>query len=216
MIKTGDIVTIKVRVMTDELDGNFLGQVQSGEYFNVNTAEVVDKRVKWSQDDIDYLILAYQDGESTLDKIADFLGRTRSAVTQKAYQLRRSGLIDTARLNGWTKRELQELINYHGKLTNKEIAQQLGKSLQAIEHKITTLGIAKWVPTDIEKVKKLAAQGLTREQIANKLDVDIETVKRIVRKHDIKVQPAENYFQSGHRDFVHQSIVSIGSSISSR
>lgn len=161
-----------------------------------------NRREAWSEDEEEYLIAAYEDSESSIEEIADFLGRSYIAVIQHTRSLKKSGLIQNKRIGGWTDSEIGKLKRYHGRLSYAELSEILGRSEKAISKQVYKLGLGKVKPVDIDLVKDLASQGLTRHRIANRLDVSYWTICKIIRQNKIEVVDEENHFRSNHQDFL--------------
>lgn len=156
---------------------------------------------KWSLEEDEYLVLAHFDGESKLVDIAKFLGRTTASVAQRMTMLRKNGMV-AGRMGGWSDKDICFLKSAHGRITNKNIAEKLGKSESAIQHKVNELGIAKTKRVDIQEIHRLANQGMTRRQISAHIGCHYDTIKRLVRKHRIVVKNEDNLFKKSHNEFL--------------
>lgn len=155
----------------------------------------------WSQEEDDYLIVAYKDGESSLEDLSLFLGRTKAAVANRVSYLRQSRQLPS-KMGGWSDEDISFLRRFHGKMTCQEIAEKLGRTERAVWHKVSHLGIGRQKQIDVEEIKRLALQGLTRHEIANRLGCHYDTIKRLVSKYGIEVTPANNLFKSSHNDIL--------------
>lgn len=81
---------------------------------------------KWTEDEIDYLLLCYEDCESKQYEVADFLGRTRNSVNSKAMQLKKEGILtqQTIKIPQWKKDKIAKYYCYVDDV--HEFAKELG------------------------------------------------------------------------------------------
>ncbi|HFR3977994.1 TPA: hypothetical protein ACHVI3_002183, partial [Streptococcus suis] len=84
------------------------GSVRS-KLYRLNKVGTVSSRYEnWSEDDDIYLELANNDKESTLQEVADFLGRSRNAIDARLNHLRKNYNLKNMK-HIWTDEEVEEL-----------------------------------------------------------------------------------------------------------
>lgn len=157
----------------------------------------------WSEEDDDYLALAYVDGESSLRELADFMGCSLWAVSKRVHELKSMGVIEPKRLRGWSKEELTFLVKHYRSLSNRELADRLGKSEAAICNKVSKLRLdKKGRQIDLEELKRLADKGYSRKSIANKMGFHYRSICAVARKHGVKIVDSPNPFRKGHKELM--------------
>lgn len=144
----------------------------------------------WTEDDVDYLISAYQDRTVNLEEVAEVLECSVKVVLAKINELRSLGVIENRQLLAYTNAELRFLIANYQTMTPEEIGQELGRTATAIKNKASRLGIARY-PRDserVDKIRKLAEEGLILSEVARKIGVDIATIRHYEKTYGIVIQ----------------------------
>lgn len=134
----------------------------------------------WSAEDHQRLtVLA---GTMRPDEIARLLGRTESSIRNRA---RVHGIsVATVCLNRrpWTYDETAYLFKTYQRLTIQRMADKLGRTYHSVKQKCRELELdcriygyknhsTKYSAEDVELCRALFAEGLTRQEIAEKIDV---------------------------------------------
>lgn len=146
--------------------------------------------MKWTEDDVDYLILAMTDGESSLVEVADFLGRTRSSISNKIIRLRAENEIHY-QMKGrlWTEKDLDYLRKTYGKIPIETIAETLNRTYRATQMKANRLGLVtrgKCTYGHEEEILKMVSEGYTAKQIAKHFQINVDNLRRWLGKNKIK------------------------------
>ncbi len=86
---------------------------------------------RWTEDEVDYILLAHSDNESTVEEVADFLGRTVSSVRCKSEIINKGKGQFTKR--HWQDEEIRILRRYYQKVQDlSQLAKILNRSLDAV------------------------------------------------------------------------------------
>ena len=85
---------------------------------------------RWTEDEVDYILLAHNDNESTVEEVADFLGRTVSSVRCKSEIINKGKGQFTKR--HWQDEEIRILQRYYQKVQD---LSQLAKILDFLRNK---------------------------------------------------------------------------------
>ena len=96
------------------------------------------KGIKWTDEETEYLKNNWHD--KPIKEILKTLGRTKNAVTQKAYKLE---LIATSRAahKTWSKKEMEYLEDKWGSVSMQSIAKKLNRTPSAIQQKASKMGL---------------------------------------------------------------------------
>lgn len=140
---------------------------------------MINKNKRWGEDDIQYL----KDNAKnfTAEYIALKLGRTVSAVREMAS---RRG-IKFSNSRKWEFAEIRFLEDNHEIMKPAQIAAELGRELQDVRNKAARLdikfGIHKKVSDhDVALCKALFKEGVSIEDIAEKMEIEYGTVKSYI------------------------------------
>ncbi|MFL2076405.1 hypothetical protein [Marinilactibacillus psychrotolerans] len=152
---------------------------------------------RWTQEDDDYLESLSIDPEGEkLQSVADFLGRSRNSVVSRLVNMRKIHKHVGYLERKWTDREDSILINSKRNMSYKEIGELLNRTEAAVTFRAQRIGITKSI-TSAESLKKLegtirklAEEGYTRREIAEKLNLDYMVIKAFVYNHKIKCRSA--------------------------
>lgn len=139
----------------------------------------------WSAEDHQRLV--FLAGTMRPDEIARLLGRTESAVRNRA---RVHGIsVATVYLNRrpWTYDETAYLFKNYQRMTIQRMADKLGRTYTSVGQKCRELELdckiygyknhkTKYSTEDVELCRALFAEGLTRSQIAEKIEVPYQRV----------------------------------------
>lgn len=144
----------------------------------------------WTEDELDYIALATEDNESTVEEVASFLGRSVSSVRSKSERVNdRKGQFVKRR---WSEREVATLRKYYHKVLDlKDLAAVLERSVNSLIIKADRLGLAhRHEPWGVAKadVERLAEQGMTYKEIAKELGKPVATIRRVAQYHRIGVR----------------------------
>jgi predicted ArsR family transcriptional regulator len=90
----------------------------------------------WTESDINFLIENYYDMEDI--ELAKHLNRTQEAIRKKAWELRKEGKLMKKEFR-WLPEDDQYLIENRGKMTYKEIGEQLDRTVRAIKNRVLYL-----------------------------------------------------------------------------
>jgi len=171
------------------------------------------KGVYFTPEEDDILFNMY--GKRNIDEIAHILKRSKNAITQRVYYLRKhlgkEALPHQYRYM-WTKEEEEELIKLWA-TTNKTasiISKEMGINFTIVKAKVNQLimhgklqprsKFNQWAENDIEVVRKLWNAGATAQQIAWDLGIKSDRIKSLVKyrrsKHPKKWERRRNYKRS--------------------
>jgi len=148
---------------------------------------------RWTEDEVDYILLAHSDNESTVEEVADFLGRTVSSVRCKSEIINKGKGQFTKR--HWQDEEIRILRRYYQKVQDlSQLAKILNRSLDAVIIKANKLGLPrrrkKW---DVSKydIETLGKMGMSCRQIACQLDRPLHLIRAVVYHYKIPVGKEE-------------------------
>lgn len=146
------------------------------------SGKIYDKRKPWTKEDINYLKENYD--KMTNKEIAKVLKRSENSVSSKAFTLRiendpsKSGLT-------WEEEDINYLKNHYDKLSTKEMAENLQRSIRAIDNKARILGLSrnmketKWTDEEIEFLKENHGE-MSNGDLAELLDRTVVAVNNRV------------------------------------
>lgn len=165
----------------------------------------------WTEDELDYILLATEDNESTAEEVADFLGRSVSSVRCKAERVNdKKGQFIKRR---WSERELAILRKYYHKVLDlKDLAAVLERSVNSLIIKADRLNLPhRREPWNVAKedVERLAEQGLTYKEIARELRKPVAIIRRAAQYHRIVVRyevRARSHPWAQHNDIVFRKV----------
>lgn len=144
----------------------------------------------WTEEEMDILTSFSNDPEGdTIDSIAEYLGRSKDSVNGKLYHMRRQNKYVARIEKRWSKQEDEMLINTKGKLKYEELGKVLNRSKSAVTHRAINLGISKnkICFSEIGKsIKKMAAGGYTRKEIAEELSLEYAQVRGYIYRNKIE------------------------------
>ena len=148
---------------------------------------------RWTEDEVDYILLVHNDNESTVEEVADFLGRTVSSVRCKSEIINKGKGQFTKR--HWQDEEIRILRRYYQKVQDlNQLAKILNRSLDAVIIKANRLGLPrrkkKW---DVSKhdIETLGKMGMSCRQIACQLDRPLHLIRAVVYHYKIPVGKEE-------------------------
>lgn len=156
----------------------------------------------WTEDEIDYLIsFMYDREDETVADVAKFLNRTEMTVKNRMSKIRKMPGNESMPYvyKRWTKKE-KEMLRYmkaNGRMTYKEIAKKLGKSEKSIAGMVKKMGIANstddraGLSNKEDEIRKMASEGYTRREIAEKLGFKYETMRRFIKRKNIQCTNAK-------------------------
>lgn len=156
----------------------------------------------WTEDEIDYLIsFMYDREDETVADVAKFLNRTEMTVKNRMSKIRKmpgNESIPYANKR-WTEKEREMLAHMRlgGQMTNKEISRKLGRSVEAVQQAAVLMGLSKAPVEHIEltnkedEIRKMANEGYTRREIAEKLGFKYETMRRFIKRKNIQCTNAK-------------------------
>ncbi|MGQ7367255.1 hypothetical protein ACTGXS_06810 [Streptococcus suis] len=180
--------------ISKELNRSY-GSVRS-KLYRLNKVGTVSSRYEnWSEDDDIYLELANNDKESTLQEVADFLGRSRNAIDARLNHLRKNYNLKNMK-HIWTDEEVEELKALYPQKSSYYLANYFRTSRFSILKKAERLGLTgngKRVSIKHldNEVRRLCNEGRTRKEIASKLNIPYETVKKYIWKNNIPCKNSE-------------------------
>lgn len=156
----------------------------------------------WTEDEIDYLIsFMYDREDESVADVAKFLNRTEMTVNDRMSKIRKMPGNENMPYvyKRWTEKEKEmlEFMKVNGRMTHKEIAKNLGRSEKSIKAMVEKMGIAN--PADDraglsnkeDEIRKMASEGYTRREIAEKLGFKYETMRRFVKRKNIQCTNAK-------------------------
>ncbi|EHD5018754.1 hypothetical protein JRB95_001381 [Listeria monocytogenes] len=171
--------------------GNKLNRSASSVNLEVGKLNLPRKIEKWTEDDEIYLEYFAYVGEDRLQEAADFLNRSREAVSSKLSDLRKKNN-DVAYLNRkWTAEEDNYIKANYKSVTYQAIGLRLGRSRASVFKRARRLGLRK-IRSLIEiddEIRKMAADGTCVADIARELEIDYDTLRDYLRRHDISYKP---------------------------
>lgn len=143
----------------------------------------------WTEDEDIYLeyYLFSQDGK--LEEAAKFLGRSLNAVIKHASILRK-GRKDYYICRKWTEEEDNYIKANYKSVSYQSIGLRLGRSQKAVSNRARHLGLRKnnsLIALD-SKIRKMANEGDYPADIARNLNLDYETLREYLNKHNITYQ----------------------------
>lgn len=156
----------------------------------------------WTEDEIDYLIsFMYDREDETVADVAKFLNRTEMTVKDRMSKIRKMPGNESMPYihKRWTEKE-KEMLRYmkaNGRMTYKEIAKKLGKSEKSIAAMVKKMGIANsaddraGLSNKEDEIRKMASEGYTRREIAEKLGFKYETMRRFIKRKNIQCTNAK-------------------------
>lgn len=142
----------------------------------------------WTEEELSILEITIQEKDLTYDELGRMFGRTRKAITSKAYVLRKQKNIKS---NVWTKNELDWLKELVAKgYGSKKIADIMGRSTAAVLNKKRKCKIRyrnNLLPYK-NKIQNLASKGMTYPEIAKQVELPRKTVYDFCRHYGIKTK----------------------------
>lgn len=148
----------------------------------------------WTEDDDIYLEYYYLCGEKKIRDAAIFLGRTEDAVKARGDFLRKENPKIPKMRFQWSMESEQKLIKLYPHHTAEYIAKVIGTTRHSVLKKAERLGLTgnklNLIKHLDKKIRKLAAEGLTRSQIADEIGKPYNTVKKYIWQNQIKVTKA--------------------------
>lgn len=168
---------------------------------------------RWTQEDDDYLESLSIDPEGEkLQSVADFLGRSRNSVVSRLVNMRKIHKHVGYLERKWTDREDSLLINSKRNMSYKEIGELLNRTEAAVTFRAQRIGITKSItPASKLKelegtIKELAAQGYTRREIAERVNLDYVVIKTFIYNRGIECANAPKRptkeTKKNHQDFM--------------
>lgn len=171
--------------------GRKLNRSADSIYEKVSQLELPKKQENWTEDDLIYLEYFVYMGDDCLQEAADFLNRTRDATALKLSDLRKKNK-DVAYLSRkWTEADDNYVKANYRSLTYQAIALKLGRSRMAVATRVRRLGLRKIrsiVSLDL-KIREMTGKGLYVADIARELEIDYDTLRKYLIKHNISYQP---------------------------
>ncbi len=142
----------------------------------------------WTEDELMILEITMIEKDLTYEELGVMFERTKQAVANKAYKIRKERNITS---NRWTKSELatlRELTNK--KYDQKKIAEILGRTSGAICNKKykEKIRFSNNILPYKTKIEELAKQGLTYPEIAKEIHLPRKTLYDFCRHYNIKAK----------------------------
>lgn len=142
----------------------------------------------WSDDEVRQLMQLV--GTAMPAEIAKAIGRTTHAVIDYCHR-RHISLATKKVLKPWTDEELRQLRSLAGTMGQKEVAALLGRTRRSVSCKAMKHGIsfpftgmcnhrAKYSDEDVELCRQLFEVGVSRKDIAEKMEIPYQTVVDIL------------------------------------
>lgn len=147
----------------------------------------------WSEDDLIYLeYFLYDNEEKRYEEAAKFLGRTVKAVTTKAAEMRKENENVNYIAKPYSRKEIQFLRANYTVLETDQIAKSLNRTIKSVMRKASVLGInkRKSLTKYDSKIRKMATNGKTRNEIAFELGVKPNSVICYLIRHGIECEYA--------------------------
>ncbi|EJM9908594.1 hypothetical protein V8K72_001974 [Listeria monocytogenes] len=144
---------------------------------------------RWTEEDDIYLEYFIFSKDSKFEVAAEFLGRSLNATITRAAIIRKKRE-EYYICRKWTEEEDNYIKSNYKLWTYKLIAKRLNRSCKAVSDRACFLGLKKnnsLVALDGE-IRKMADEGIYAVDIARKLQLDYETLRGYLRKHNISYQ----------------------------
>lgn len=145
--------------------------------------------IRWTEDDLDYLEYCLHNQEDlSLAAMSEHLGRTPRAIMQKAYKLRRKNKELPRFREFYTERDNKYISNgYRSGVPPKVIAEQLGRSVEAIHAQCVNLGLTnrKLTKRFDKEIRELAKKGYWPAEISRELNIDPSALYKYNKKNNI-------------------------------
>lgn len=156
---------------------------------------------RWSSQDDKRLASMFDKG-SSIEEIAEVLGRSKASVRGRVVKVRRQGVVKTRRRfpKAWSAQEEQSIIQMRKKGESIEsIAKELGRTCQSVSFRKNSLVKQGLVETRKKKAEDRAMQvlalrgdGLTSDAIASRVGITKHGILMILgklRKAGVRVPP---------------------------
>lgn len=144
---------------------------------------------RWTEDDLDYLeYCLYNQEDLSLSAMSEHLGRSINAIKQKACKLRRKNKELPRFREFYTERDNNYISNcYRSGIPPKVIAEQLGRSVEAIHAQCVNLGLTNRRLTKRfdKEIRELAKRGYWAAEISRELNIDLTALCRYNKKNNI-------------------------------
>ena len=156
------------------------------------------KNSLWTDEELAQLQQLKAEGVSN-QEIADRLGRSRTAIKSKleriSVELRNADKIKRAQARRWTLEDDQQLIELKKKqLNHTEIAEEVGRSKNAIDDRCRVLGLSKALGVltqrEVNEILKLHEEGLEVAEIAEKVGRSKSSVYKCINMKPAVRQPS--------------------------
>lgn len=138
---------------------------------------------------MDYLDYCLRNKEDvSLAAMSEHLGRSPKAITQKSYKLRRKNKELPRLREFYTDRENKYITNcYRSGVPPKVVAEQLGRSIEAIHAQCSNLGLThrKLTKCFDKEIRELAKRGYWAAEISRKLNIELSTLYKYNKKNNI-------------------------------
>lgn len=142
----------------------------------------------WTEDELMILEITMVEKDLTYEELGVMFERTKQAVTNKAYKIRKERNITS---NRWTKNELDWLKELVAKgYGAKKIADIMGRSTAAVLNKKRKCKIRyrnNLLPYK-SKIQNLVSKGMTYPEIAKQVKLPRKTVYDFCRHYGIKTK----------------------------
>lgn len=148
---------------------------------------------RWSEDDEIYLEYFLYSTEDNLYKDAqEFLNKDIKSIYYKASSLRQKDKNVRHLKKPYSERDILYMKRMYKIQTYKEIGEVLGRDSKAIHRKIKELGLVKnkRLKDYDEEIRRLAAQGHYKSEIARRIGVKPHSLHYYLEKHSIECAKA--------------------------
>lgn len=150
-------------------------------------------RKKWSEDEEAYIEYYLYDGEEKdYNAASEFLDRTHSSIMSKVSDMRKKDEKVHYILRPFTEKEVGFIRTNYKKMTAAAIADRLCRTESAIITKAHELGVSKRKQLRFydSEIRRLAAEGCYRSEIARILSLNAVSVHQYINRHGIECEYA--------------------------
>lgn len=148
---------------------------------------------RWSEDDLIYLEYLLFDGdENSYESAAEFLNRSVSAVTKKAWRMRKENENVGFIRRNYTEEDEKYIRNAYKITPLKTMAEHLGRQPSSVRRKMKSMGLNKnkSLKEYDKEIRKLAESGCYISEIGRKLGLNVRSVWSYTKRHNIECVPA--------------------------
>lgn len=186
-------------IKTMELFSEKLGRSQSSIYSKLTELRQKDNALpfirNYTEDQEDYLNSFSNDPEDdSVNDAASFLGKSYDSIDSKLGRMRKNSRFTGYLKRRWTESEDNKIRFSRGKLTYKELSEILERTEGAVSQRARFLGIA-GKNNDFselgETIRKLAAEGYTRKEIAEKTNTDYTAIHNYIYRNGINCKKSD-------------------------